>query len=92
MTLITKIGALAIATGLLAPLSATAITVEEVVAKMTEEGYTNITVEKSLLGRTEIEGEKDGQEHEVVLSTSGEILRDEIEMEDDDDEGTETND
>ncbi len=57
-------------------------TADAVVAEMKAAGYTNISVETSLLGRTEIEGEKDGEEREVVLSRSGEILRDEVELED----------
>lgn len=83
MKTITKIGALALITATLAPFAASATTVEEVVAQMKAQGYTDISVEKSFLGRTEIEGEKNGEEREVVLSKSGEILRDEIELEDD---------
>ena len=57
---------------------------DQIVAEMKEQGYTDITVETSLLGRTIIEGEKDGEEREVVLSKTDEILRDEVELEDDD--------
>ncbi|KAB7614327.1 hypothetical protein F9L33_06680 [Amylibacter sp. SFDW26] len=82
----TALSALAIAAALTPALAASAPEVtDQIVAQMKEQGYTNITVETSLLGRTEIEGEKDGEEREVVLNKSGEILRDEVELESDDD-------
>jgi hypothetical protein len=89
MTIFTKLGTAALIATTLAPLVVSATTVEDVIAEMKAKGYTHISVEKSLLGRTEIEGKKDGVEREVVLSSSGKILRDEIEMEDDDDENHE---
>ncbi len=83
----TALSALAIAVALTPALAASAPEVaDQIVAQMKEQGYTNISVETSLLGRTEIEGEKDGEEREVVLSKSGEILRDEVELEEDDDD------
>lgn len=85
--IITSLSVLAIAATTAAAIAGTTDTTnaDAVVAEMEAAGYTNITVETSLLGRTEIEGEKDGDEREVVLSKSGEILRDEVELEDDDD-------
>jgi hypothetical protein len=86
MKTITTLSALAITAAMLPAFAAGTSTVDEVVAQMEADGYTNISVETSLLGRTEIEGEKDGEEREVVLSKAGEILRDEVELESEDDE------
>lgn len=88
MKTIATLSALAIAATTAAVIAGTTdtTTADAVVAEMEAAGYTNITVETSLLGRTEIEGEKDGEEREVVLSKAGEILRDEVELETDEDE------
>jgi hypothetical protein len=87
MKTITTLSALAITAAMLPAFAAgTTTTADEVVAQMEADGYTNISVETSLLGRTEIEGEKDGEEREVVLSKAGEILRDEVELETDEDD------
>ncbi len=90
MTIFAKSGTFALIIAALTPLTASATTVEDVIAQMKAKGYTHISVEKSLLGRTEIEGKKNGEEREVVLSASGKILRDEVEMEDDDEDEYDT--
>jgi hypothetical protein len=87
MKIITTLSALAVTAAMIPAFAAsTSTTADEVVAQMKADGYTNISVETSLLGRTEIEGEKDGEEREVVLNKAGEILRDEVELESEDDE------
>jgi len=61
-----------------------ALTAEEVIAQLKSEGYTDIEVEKTLLGRTKIEATKGNTEYEIVLSKSGEVLREEEETHGDD--------
>ena len=65
---------------------AAAITPEEVVARLTSEGYTEIEVKTTLLGRTKIEGKKGNTEYEIVLNARGDVLREETEVEDEEDE------
>jgi hypothetical protein len=79
MKLTSTLGTLALLIATCAPVIASAVTVEDVVAKMTAQGYTNIAVKKTFLGRTKIEGRKGGSEREVVLNTDGEVLRNETE-------------
>lgn len=59
--------------------------VEDIVAQLEAEGYSNIEVEVED-GETEIEGVLDGVKREVTLDTdTGEILEDKTEVDDDDD-------
>jgi hypothetical protein len=70
--------ALAAALGLaVLPAAAAADPVQEIVAEMRAEGFTDITVESTLLGRIRITGETAGERREVVIDRgTGEILRD----------------
>ncbi len=56
---------------------------EEIAAEMQAEGYTDVEIERTLLGRTRVIGEAPGRRREVVIDRgTGEILRDLTEEED----------
>lgn len=62
---------------LLAAAGASAEAADDIVAELRAAGYSNIVVERTLLGRVRITGETDRHRREVVLDpTTGEILRD----------------
>ncbi len=59
------------------PLLAQAAPQDEIVRKLTREGYARIQVTRTLLGRVRILAEEDGRRREIVVDpSSGEILRD----------------
>ncbi len=60
-----------------APLMAQAAPQDEILRKLTREGYARIEVRRTLLGRVRILAEEDGRRREIVVDpSSGEILRD----------------
>ena len=82
----TKITFAASATAILMATTALAGPVEDLVAQLEAEGYTNIEVEVDG-AETEIEGVLNGMEREITVnSETGEILADETEAEDDDED------
>lgn len=66
--------------------------VEDVIADLTDQGYTQIEV-KNRLGTVKIEGIKDGQQRELVFNRlTGELVKDETNGLDDDDDALEDDD
>lgn len=65
-------------------------TVEEIIAQLEAQGYTDVSVSRTWLGRIRIEAESGTHEREIVFNQrTGEILRDfweELEDDGDDDE------
>ena len=84
---LTVAGLLIAATPALAQMSA-----DEVVAELEKNGYTNIEVRQTILGRTKIEAVKNGIEREIVVTKNGKILRDEIDDDHDDDSSDDSTD
>lgn len=64
-------------------------TKEAVIQELTEQGYTEIKVRKTLFGNYKIEAEGPLGERELVLGKDGTVLRDRSEKNDDDDLGDE---
>ena len=61
---------------LAAPVDAQSV-VEQIEAQLRDQGYSTITVSRTLLGRTQIEAASDTLQREIVLDPrTGEILRD----------------
>ncbi|MEP2534233.1 hypothetical protein [Shimia sp.] len=61
--------------------------VEAITRQLASQGYTDIEVSRTFLGRVQIEANRGGLEREIILNPrSGEILRDYWEVEDDDDD------
>ena len=88
----TKITFAASATAILMATTALAGPVEDLVAQLEAEGYTNIEVEVDG-AETEIEGVLNGMEREITVnSETGEILADETEAEDDDEDDNDEDD
>ncbi|WP_434288871.1 hypothetical protein [Celeribacter sp. SCSIO 80788] len=64
--------------------------IDQVVAQIKAQGYTKITMERTLLGRTRIVAENGTMRREIIVSpATGEILRDYWEIDDDDDDDDE---
>lgn len=62
-------------------------TVEEIIAQLEAQGYTDVSVSRTWLGRIRIEAESGTHEREIVFNQrTGEILRDFWEELEDDDE------
>lgn len=62
--------------------------VEIIVNQLRQQGYEEISVSRTWLGRIRIEAERGGREREIIINRrTGEILRDFWEIEDDDDDG-----
>jgi hypothetical protein len=60
-----------------APASAQGDIGDQIAAELRAEGYTDVTVERTLLGRVRIVGRMPGRRREVVVDRgTGEILRD----------------
>lgn len=80
---------LLLALGLAAALPAAAQTIEEqVVRQLRAQGFTEISIERTLLGRIRIEAESVTHEREIVINPStGAILRDYWEARDNDGDG-----
>ena len=77
---------LALACLLLAPLSAKADVVDTVIRQLRADGYSTVTVSRTLLGRARIVGEGGRGAREIVLDRrTGEVLRDWRDDRDDDD-------
>jgi hypothetical protein len=76
--------ALSTSFALLATTALSQTTQEDIVRMLTEEGYTRIEIKRTLFGNIKIEGEGPGSEREIVLGKDGTILRDRVELEDDD--------
>lgn len=62
---------------LLAMPASAAPTIDEIIAQLQAQGYTDVTVSRTWLGRTRIEAESTTHEREIVFNQrTGEILRD----------------
>lgn len=78
--------ALSTSFALLASTALSQTTQEDIVRMLTEDGYTRIEIKRTLFGNIKIEGEGPGSEREIVLGKDGTILRDRVELEDEDDD------
>lgn len=71
-------------------------TLDDIIAQLKGQGFTEITVSRTWLGRYRIEAESETQEREIVFNKrTGEILRDyweDIERDDDDEGGSDDQD
>lgn len=77
---------MALVVGLAMPVAAQTVQ-DALIAQLTAQGYSEIEVSRTFLGRVRIEAYGNGIEREIILNpSSGEILRDYWEREDDDDE------
>lgn len=85
--------AVVLALGLATPVTAQTVQ-EALIAQLTQQGYSDIEVSRTFLGRVRIEAHGNGIEREIIFNpSSGEILRDfweRDEDEDDEDEDDET--
>ncbi|WP_417278868.1 hypothetical protein [Celeribacter sp.] len=74
----------AILTGMPA-LAQTASVADQVIAQLKAQGYTQITMGRTFLGRTRIVAQNDDMRREIIINpATGEVLRDYWEVEDDD--------
>lgn len=74
----------AIVTGMPA-LAQSASVVDQVIAQLKAQGYTQITMGRTFLGRTRIVAQNDEMRREIIINpATGEVLRDYWEVEDDD--------
>ena len=60
--------------------------VESYVQQLLDQGYTNIEISTTFLGRTRIEAYRGSLERELIVARNGAILRDETEESDDEDD------
>ena len=67
-------------------------TIESVLEGLKSEGYTRVQIKKTFLGRTKIKAKRDGEERELVISASGNVVKDKIERDDDDDDDDDNDD
>ncbi|PTQ74418.1 hypothetical protein [Celeribacter persicus] len=73
-------------------LAQSASVVDQVIAQLKAQGYSRITMGRTLLGRTRIVAENDTMRREIIINpATGEILRDYWEVDDDDDRDDDRN-
>jgi hypothetical protein len=60
--------------------------VESYVQQLLDQGYTNIEISTTFLGRTRIEAYRGSLERELIVARNGAILRDDTEESDDEDD------
>ena len=63
---------------------ASAQSVDSYISQLEAQGYTDFEISRSFLGRTVIEATDGTREREIVVSRSGDVLRDSFEASDDD--------
>ena len=79
--------AIAFAISLFAPMAMAAPNLEQIIVQLKSQGYDDIEVERTWLGRIRIEAENERHEREIIINPrTGEILRDFSYVEDDDDD------